>query len=1276
MEDRITNHRIRIVCLWGAVLFLLTLLGPVQSTTAQDAALDATTSILTAQDPPSATSVSSGNTAFTQSTISIPTYPYVDFLYWETNIYYNIRYPVLNWTAYEQNPRTPVPQDYELLVLENDFLKVTILPELGGRIYQLYDKSTGHNQLYQNPVIKPTKWGPPEQGWWLAVGGIEWCLPVDEHGYEWGIPWSWSVITSTTGVTITVRDTDLDDRIRTAIDIGLPDDRAYLEISPHIENPTASDISYKFWLNAEIAPGAANKPGANVQWIFNADEMAVHSTGDIRLPGAWVFPHSPDYRFSWPDYNGVDYSYLHNLDEWLGFFEYPQAAADFTGVYDHDINEGIVRVFPSDIARGTKGFSYGWANPIDWHTWTDIESGSVELHGGVAPTFWDTALLPAGSTQSWSEVWYPIGNVGGVTEATRETILGLEQHSDDLEINLQVTQARQAGASRLVVWERASCYELGYQDLPALVPAVPHQTVISLQGHALEAVAVAHVDADNQVLAAYGPISCLDDTHPKPHLGYGINVRDMSTLDALVAPLGVGWIRLWDEYSGLPGTALPYDVLYNINCGAYINNMAAWANAIDAVALAGKGKVNAYELCNEPNVIGFWSNNPPDPARFSEMLCIASARIKAIDPDAAVISGGLAPVGRITGTYNGWPGHNFYTMDERTYLQAMLDHGAGACIDGFGYHPYGSAYPPESDPDQISNGFSFRGAEKMHDILAANGQAAMPVWATEFNWLRRSTDDGIYCGDDYEYSQYFQWQEVSAQTQADYLVRAFQYADEYWPWMHGMFVWNSDWHNYKPEFPCLHSRFYALRRYDGTTTGSPTPAYTQLAALEKRPGLLTYPKLHLTSPTLSFLTEIAAPQVMTGVVTIENTGYRSMTWAATVAPETYPAGMGFTPALPVSSGVEGDHLSVVVNSAGVSVGTYTRTITITGYSDDTTVLNSPQTLEVILKVVQQLDRVYIPMMLRQYTAPLSESAVPHGPSKIGTHAIGEGGTLDFVRQVTAGGGHVALVKGLSFGYLCDVKDISPATVTIGRWSDNYYEALQATGDPATKAAIYMQVHMQHWSASRDCVDYWEILNEVDPPEIEGHVWLGEFFIACMNIAEANGYKLALFSYSMGVPEIYEWRAIAETGVFARAKQGGHILSLHEYSWFESPMDALWGEPLPAYPGQDPNDPELPRYADRGIVTGRYRHLYRDILIPRGEVIPLAITEANLMIYDPAKRDPIFLEKMAWYDDRLREDDYVLGMAIFTLGGGSGWDTFDYSQFLSALADRVIMLKDD
>jgi hypothetical protein len=110
--------------------------------------------------------------------------------------------------------------------------------------------------------------------------------------------------------------------------------------------------------------------------------------------------------------------------------------------------------------------------------------------------------------------------------------------------------------------------------------------------------------------------------------------------------------------------------------------------------------------------------------------------------------------------------------------------------------------------------------------------------------------------------------------------------------------------------------------------------------------------------------------------------------------------------------------------------------------------------------------------------------------------------------------------------------------------------------------------------------------------------LAQFFIAAMDIAEANGYKLALFSYSVGVPKWHEWEAIVETGIFARAKEGGHALALHQYGW--PTTDARWGDPTE----------DLPPYEDRGVLTGRYRHLHRDFLIPRDEVIPLAITESG------------------------------------------------------------------
>lgn len=292
---------------------------------------------------------------------------------------------------------------------------------------------------------------------------------------------------------------------------------------------------------------------------------------------------------------------------------------------------------------------------------------------------------------------------------------------------------------------------------------------------------------------------------------------------------------------------------------------------------------------------------------------------------------------------------------------------------------------------------------------------------------------------------------------------------------------------------------------------------------------------------------------------------------------------------------------------------------------------------------------------------------PNGPSKLGLHTVSPNGAFPFVRSVTEAGGLIRLMKAVgNFGILREVKSVSPQTVTIGRWP--YVEAVDIGGDPAQAAERVLRQHMEAWQYERDVVDYWEVLNEVDPGSPEGHVWLARFYWAAMELAEAQGYRLALFSYSTGVPEWTDWAAIVETGIFARAAQGGHILALHEYDW---PFLRLhWGGSLPGQPIYDP---------DRGVLAGRYRHLYRDFLIPRGEVIPLAITECGL---DPGvgEQEPDFpwqrhwLKELAWYDSKLVEDDYVIGAAIFTLGGTDS-RYFDYENMLPDLREYLLRLKD-
>ncbi len=120
----------------------------------------------------------------------------------------------------------------------------------------------------------------------------------------------------------------------------------------------------------------------------------------------------------------------------------------------------------------------------------------------------------------------------------------------------------------------------------------------------------------------------------------------------------------------------------------------------------------------------------------------------------------------------------------------------------------------------------------------------------------------------------------------------------------------------------------------------------------------------------------------------------------------------------------------------------------------------------------------------------SVSTAPAGPSKLGLHTLHADGAESFVRDVHDAGARVALVKGVDeFGYLRQVKKISPQTITIGR--SNVVQAVAPGGDPAEAAAELMDQHMPKWQWEKDVVDSWEIQNENDPPTIAGHVWLAD-----------------------------------------------------------------------------------------------------------------------------------------------------------------------------------------
>ncbi len=383
-----------------------------------------------------------------RATITIAAYAYEPYLALVEAPAYHLQYPRLNWDAFSAHAGRPTPRDFAAIILENEYLRLTVLPELGGRIYEVIFTPTGHSIFYKNAVLKPTRWGHETQGWWLAAGGIEWCLPVEEHGYEWGQEWDSEIAQTADQATVTVWDTRSADRLRARVAITLSAGRSYVTVSPRIENPTTQPVRYQFWLNAMLASGGTNHVSEATEFILPASEVTVHSTGDRTLPQA-------GQAMTWPMFGGRAMNLYGTWRSYLGVFARPQAQRGFVGIYDNASEEGVLRIYPPALAAGVKLFGGKGLDPL---VWTDDGSTYVEIHGGVTPTFADYATLAAGAAVGWSEQWYPFAQIGPVVEANADAALSLQAVQGGYRLGVAVTAARSGrlvlAANGSIVWSQ------------------------------------------------------------------------------------------------------------------------------------------------------------------------------------------------------------------------------------------------------------------------------------------------------------------------------------------------------------------------------------------------------------------------------------------------------------------------------------------------------------------------------------------------------------------------------------------------------------------------------------------------------------------------------------------------------------------------------------------------------------------------------------------------------------------------------------------------------
>lgn len=354
--------------------------------------------------------------------ITISTYAYEKALYTDPDKAGH-PYPLLR----RDRVGPPQPRTYQVLILRNEYLELTLLPELGGRLYQCRFLPTGQTLFYNNPVIKPTHWGPPEQGWWLAVGGMEFCLPVEEHGYVSAEPWAAEVSHGPDGsVTVTMGIDEQSRHIETRVGISLRPGESAFHVHPALRNASATSQRVQYWINAMLSPGSHGIQ-LSLRMYYPTSQVIVHSRGDRSLPDAGA-------TMSWPEHAGRDLSRYAAWRDWLGFFA-PDLRQPYTAVYDEKTQLGMVRVFPPEIARGSKLFGFGLGFG-DSRAYTDDGSQYIEMWSGLTPTFWDDATLEAGERVEWEESWYVVSRCGGVHAASAEAALGAARDGDDLLVGV------------------------------------------------------------------------------------------------------------------------------------------------------------------------------------------------------------------------------------------------------------------------------------------------------------------------------------------------------------------------------------------------------------------------------------------------------------------------------------------------------------------------------------------------------------------------------------------------------------------------------------------------------------------------------------------------------------------------------------------------------------------------------------------------------------------------------------------------------------------------
>ncbi len=367
--------------------------------------------------------------------ITIPTYPVgtpeKNPMFLEKRVYQGSSGVVYPYAVTEQISDTKTDKTYKAVFLENCYLKIMILPELGGRIQMAYDKVKQRHFIYYNQVIKPALVGLT--GPWIS-GGIEFNWP-QHHRPSTFEPVDFTITENDNGsVTVWVNEVERMFHTKGMAGFTLYPGKAYLEVKGKLYNRTPFHQTFLWWANPAV------KVNDYYQSVFPPDVHAVFDHGKRDVSS---FPIAKGVYYKVNYAPGTDISRYKNIPVPTSYMAV-SSNFNFIGGYEHDTKAGLLHVADHHIAPGKKQWT--WGNGDFGRTWdknlTDEDGPYIELMTGVyTDNQPDFSWIQPYEEKTFVQYFMPYQEVGLVKNATKEAVINLECRRNEIEILLYVTTA-------------------------------------------------------------------------------------------------------------------------------------------------------------------------------------------------------------------------------------------------------------------------------------------------------------------------------------------------------------------------------------------------------------------------------------------------------------------------------------------------------------------------------------------------------------------------------------------------------------------------------------------------------------------------------------------------------------------------------------------------------------------------------------------------------------------------------------------------------------------